>query len=127
MAKDEEEWFSLVVEPGVDQKKPGIYEWNIQGVGSYIGKYTHISRPLKEYSRNVNRLLYKLHYRPKNPEGFRHIHRMLAEARVARTPITLILVENVEPARLNDREQKLIRTRGNLNRTPGRLNDAPRA
>jgi len=33
------------VERGVDVRLPGLYEWHIEGVGSYIGKYKRIRRP----------------------------------------------------------------------------------
>ena len=33
------------VREGVDPSRPGIYEWMIDGVGLYIGKYKLINRP----------------------------------------------------------------------------------
>ncbi|MGI3901100.1 MAG: hypothetical protein ACRYGP_17490 [Janthinobacterium lividum] len=114
------EWFSVVINPGVDQTKPGIYEWHIEGVGSYIGKFTHISRPLREYERNVSRFIAELPYRPRKPDGFRHIHRELGKAQAARVRVTLTILENVLPEKLSSREQELINHRGTLNRTPRR-------
>jgi hypothetical protein len=42
-------WYEVEIAEGVDLDRPGIYEWIIEGAGRYIGKYTHISRPFKEY------------------------------------------------------------------------------
>jgi hypothetical protein len=50
-------WFDFVVADGVDRNQPGIYEWNIEGVGIYIGKYNSIRRPMREYVLNVERVL----------------------------------------------------------------------
>jgi hypothetical protein len=73
-------WFSIEVAAGVDCSRPGLDEWHIEGVGSYIGKFKRIGRPTQEYGRNVLRLLRREAYRKGKPEGFRRIHRELAEA-----------------------------------------------
>ena len=112
-----DEWFGLVIPRDIDRNKPGLYEWTIQGVGSYIGTFTHISRPLHEYTRNVERLLAELPYRPRKPNGFRDIHRALAEARRNESRITLTILGNVDPELINERELMLIDDRGTLNRT----------
>ncbi len=108
-----EDWYTVRVLDGVDLNLPGIYEWTIEGVGTYIGKYTRISRPLREYQRNIAKIRLKHPYRPKNPEGFRRIHRALAEAQGGK--VTLTILENVAPEILNAREAELIRERGTLN------------
>jgi hypothetical protein len=41
-------WYDYSVGAGVNEEKPGIYEWQIEGVGSYIGKYGRIQRPTKD-------------------------------------------------------------------------------
>ena len=112
-------WYHLVVRDGVDQGQPGIYEWHIEGVGSYIGKYGRIRRPTREYGRNVTRLLNRRPYRRANPTGFRRIHYELADAHTRRRKITLIILENV-PLLIdrNRREQELISDRGALNDPP---------
>ena len=48
-----DDWPECVVADGVSKDLPGIYEWKIEGAGTYIGKYKHIGRQLKEYRRNV--------------------------------------------------------------------------
>jgi hypothetical protein len=109
-------WADLNVEFGVDVNKPGIYEWRIEGVGTYIGKYTHIRRPLREYTRNVARRLARRlagqWYRKNNTDGFRRIHLELAKAVESKWRITLTILENVAPEELNQREQALIQARG---------------
>ena len=39
--------------PNFDENRPGLYEWRIEGKGSYIGQYRWISRPRREYGLNV--------------------------------------------------------------------------
>jgi hypothetical protein len=104
-----EDWFEYSLADGVDEGKPGIYQWMIEGVGSYIGKYSHIDRPTKQYGRNVQRRINLKPYRKSNEQGFRRIHEALAEAVNSSLKIHLRILENVEPNELNAREQALIR------------------
>lgn len=110
-------WFQLELSDGATLEAPGIYEWSIEGVGTYIGKFRRKSRPIRHYHRNVKRLLDGLPYRLSNPDGFRHIHRELANAVTAGKVIVLTILENPDPAELNERERQLIRQRGTLNRS----------
>jgi hypothetical protein len=106
-------WYREIVKPGVNPMLPGLYEWRIEGVGCYIGQYTHARRPRREYGLNVGRILTKRPYRKSKPEGFRQIHRELANAAEAGTPISLTLLENqVAKADRNRRERELIAERG---------------
>jgi hypothetical protein len=109
------DWCSLVVASGVDCTKPGIYRWEIEGGGIYIGKYTNIRRPTKEYRRNVVRILKQLPSH--HPNGrFRRIHHALAAAVTEGRRITLTILANSELGDLNRREQEFIRSEGaNLN------------
>ncbi len=109
------DWYQLVLMPGVDLRLPGIYLWVIEGTGTYVGKFTHSSRPLREYERNVLKLLNGRPYRPKKPDAFRRIHRALHRAHLEGKHIQLILFENCAPADLNRRELELIAERGTLN------------
>jgi hypothetical protein len=107
-------WYRYVVHDGVDTRKPGIYEWEIENSGSYIGKYTNISRPTRDYARHVLNLLNKRKaYRPQNPDGYRRIHRELIRAYLDNRTITLHILEN--PTDANRRERELIAERGTLN------------
>lgn len=102
---------------GVDLDGSGIYEWRIEGAGSYIGKFGRIRRPTKEYRRNVIRLLNGRPYRKGNEHGFRWIHHELAWAVYEQRCIQLVIVEIVDVDQINERERALIRERGNLNGT----------
>ena len=109
------ERFVFVVADGVDLTRPGIYEWRIEGVGTYIGKYKSISRPQRAYARNVANLLAGRPYRKTKPDRFRAIHHALAEAVRRRCFVTLTILENAPPWEIDDRERKLIAERGTLN------------
>ncbi len=101
--------------PNFDENRPGLYEWRIEGKGSYIGQYRWISRPRREYGLNVARLINDLPYRKGKPDGFRRIHRELASALMEGRRIELVFLENGERPALNARETELIRERGKLN------------
>lgn len=114
-------WYCYRVNDGVDVNRPGIYEWRIDGMGSYIGQYRWISRPTTHYGRNLIKLFNGLPYRKRSPDGFRRIHRALADAHRDGRRIELVIVENVESKiERNRRERELIALRGNLN---GRSSD----
>ena len=116
-------WYTYVIRDGVDIDKPGIYEWRVEGAGTYIGKYKRIRRPTKEYGRNVVRLLTGKPYRLGNPDGFRRVHRELEQAHREGRKITLTILENVAPSDLARRENELIAEWGSLNDPPfGRRN-----
>lgn len=110
---------SLRIDEGVTLDRPGIYAWTIEGVGCYVGKYTRKSRPLREYDKNVFRLLSGIAYRPQKPNGFRAVHRALAKALTAETNIELRIVCNATDDDLNELERYHIGTLawGGLNRT----------
>jgi hypothetical protein len=112
-------WFRYVVTDGVDISAPGIYQWQIEGSGTYIGKFKQIGRPTKEYGRNVLNILRQLPYRRGNHGGFRRIHIELEKAHREKRQITLTILENVHADDINQREQALIRERGTLNEPQG--------
>ena len=109
----------LIIVEGVDTNLLGIYAWKIEGVGVYVGKYTKKSRPLREYNKNVRRLLNGQPYRPQKPNGYRVIHRALAKAVQEGSNIELHILENCSAGNHNEREQHYIATlgSGNLNAT----------
>ncbi|BDA85473.1 hypothetical protein Sa4125_30150 [Aureimonas sp. SA4125] len=108
-------WFTLTLHEGASLDLPGIYEWVIEGIGSYVGRYTRGTRPTKEYSRNVGNLLSGRGYRAGNAAGFRRIHVALADAVRARRGIELHILENPAAADVGARETALIAERGTLN------------
>jgi hypothetical protein len=108
-------WYRYVIHDNVDINRPGIYEWEIENSGSYIGKYTNIGRPTRAYARHVLNLLNdRKAYRPQNPNGYRRIHRELIRAYLDNRTITLRILENPEND-INRRERELILERGTLN------------
>lgn len=110
-----ENWYTLIIAPNVDCTKSGIYRWQIDGAGTYIGRYSRITRPTHEYRRNVTRILDEIpsHHRSGK---FRRIHHALAVAVKEGRRITLTILENVERPNLNQRERELIRSEeANLN------------
>lgn len=113
-------WYRYVVADGVRVDIPGIYEWHIEGIGSYFGQYGSIKRPTRQYSRNVAHLLNGQPYRLRQADGFRGVHRALESAYRRRAQITLTILENV-PSKIarNQRERELIATRGVLNASRG--------
>lgn len=106
------DWYHEIVGPNVSPELPGLYEWRIEGIGCYIGQYTHARRPKREYGLNVGRILAGRPYRKSRPEGFRQIHRELARAAKAGKFISLTLLENqVGKIDRNRRERELIAER----------------
>jgi hypothetical protein len=85
--------------------KPGIYRFTIDEQGIYVGRFTKASRVLREYRKNVAKLIEGRPYRPRDPNGFRHVHRALYHAVMRRNSIFLEIVENVAPELLNERER----------------------
>lgn len=105
-------WYKEIVIVGVDPERPGIYEWRIEGVGVYIGQYGRARRPRSEYKNNVSNILSGRPYRKGKPDGFRAIHRELAEAVRRGYHVTLTLLENVaDKSSRNRRERELIADR----------------
>jgi hypothetical protein len=98
-------WYTLSVAKDVDLSKPGIYCWVIDGVDSYSDK----RRPTQHYGRIVARKLAGKTYRKSNPQGFRRVHLALCCVVQDERKIELRILENVEPARLQERETELIR------------------
>lgn len=108
-------WHKLEIMPNATLDLPGLYEWHIEGVGSYIGKFSKRSRPLRQYAQNVRNLLNDRPYRRNNPDGYRTIHRQLAAAVLTHRLITLTILENPSKNDINGRERALIKERGTLN------------
>lgn len=87
---------------GMDESARLLYLWEIHDsitgmlIARYLGKAENgIKRRREEYRGNVGRLLAGRPYRKGNPDGFRAIHRALAEAVRQNHRITLRLLRNV--------------------------------
>lgn len=113
------DWFTVETIDGATLNLPGIYRWEIDGVGVYVGRYTWPSR-LKEYRKNVARLHADEAYRPSNSYGFRAIHRALASASQKGCRIKFVVVENCSRDQLNERERWHISLLADAHRLNGR-------
>lgn len=64
---------------GVDPEQPLIYRWVVgdeagDRIAGYVGKSKNgAKRPLRDYERNVRRLMAGRPYRKGKPDGFREI------------------------------------------------------
>jgi hypothetical protein len=108
--------FEREIEHTINLDLPGIYEWRIEGVGSYIGKSRHLRRRLREYPNNIRKLQLGLPYRKHKPTEFRLVHHELHRAHVEGRRIVLSVIENCASDTLADRERHWITLRGTLNR-----------
>jgi hypothetical protein len=94
---------------------PGIYQWEISGVGTYIGKSKNLRRRLAEYPNNVRKLLRGLPYRNNKPSKFRRVHRELATALTRGTPVNCSVVAHCDADSLAELERHWIAKKGTLN------------
>ncbi|KQS84800.1 hypothetical protein [Rhizobium sp. Leaf383] len=108
-------WFKLVVPEGIDLSRPGIYQWTIEGVGTYIGQSRNLRSRLREYDNNVRKLAAGLPYRKSKPYAFRAVHRELHAAKSSGAEITVTILENCGLKELNARERFWIAARATLN------------
>lgn len=111
------------------ETEPLIYMWEIRDsagalVGRYVGKArTGADRPLKHYRRNVANLLAGKPYRKSKPDGYRRVHRALAEAEAKGLQITLRFLCNVgKDEDINEIEQRHIREQDSRGVEPWQLN-----
>ena len=66
-------WYSLDA-GAADLSLPLLYCWDIEGVGSYVGKTTGFSRRQRLYELNVGRALNGRPYRRSRLNSFRTVH-----------------------------------------------------
>ena len=106
---------------GVNPEAALIYRWEIFGPDSarlvcYVGKSKNgARRPLRDYKRNVLRLLAGQPYRKSKPDEFRAIHRLMANAVQQQQTLVLTLLKNIAPHEdINAEEQRLRREHGGM-------------
>ncbi len=102
------DWFSIEQAEGTTFDRPGIYRWEIEGYGMYVGRFTRRSRPVYEYAKNVYRQLNGIAYRPGNPDGFRAVRIALAGAVRQNSNVVLRLLMNCDCDTLNQNERRFI-------------------
>ena len=115
-------WYERLIPDDVNLHGPGIYVWEIEGVGVYVGKARRLSRRIRAYPRSVENIQGGRPYRRSNPDGFRDVHRALAAACAEGRRVTLRIAEVCTEAELSAREAYWIGAIGTLNRTT-RLSD----
>lgn len=120
-----------IVAPGVNPDKPGLYLWRVEGVGAYIGVYSHLGKRMGHYRRTITRYIQGRPFsdNPTDKRGFRLFLRALAEAVQNGREVTLTVLEN-EPdkPRRHARERALIVQYGaSLNSIAKNLSDKPDA
>lgn len=115
---------------GVDQNRPLIYMWEIWAadgtiLGRYVGKASRgARRPLSHYKRNVINILDGKPYRRGRPDGYRRVHRMLAQAMSCGHRVRLSLLTNIEPhENINQAERAFIKKHNSAGDEPWQLND----
>jgi len=102
-------WFREESVDGVDDSKPGLFEWCVDGVCIYIGQYTDAEGPRRDYEMNLARMWDGRPYRKQKPDAFRQIHHDLAKAIHDGREITFRILENqVLKSERNRRKRELI-------------------
>lgn len=92
-----------VAASGVDPGRALIYRWHVEDADGvvtyqYVGRAKEGAvRRIREYRRNVENLLAKRPYRSANPDGYREVHRRLAQAVTDGHAIHLTYLCNVGP------------------------------
>lgn len=114
------DWYERRISEDVNLHGPGIYVWEIDGVGTYVGKARRLAKRLPAYPRSVRNIQGGRPYRRNNPDGFREVHKALAAACAEGRRVTLWIAEVCTEDELNAREAYWIGQIGTLNRTLGR-------
>jgi hypothetical protein len=85
--------YRFIHDEGADLGGAGIYLWSAEGQ-TYVGKATRLGSRLKEYLRNIEKIERGKPYRKSNPDGFRAVHRHLAQARAKGAILEWSLLES---------------------------------
>lgn len=80
----------------IGRDEAGIYPWEIEGAGRYVGKATRPRGRFNEHSNNVRKIAEGRPYRRSKPDEFRRIHRALAQAHIDGRAMTYSVVETCE-------------------------------
>jgi hypothetical protein len=95
----------------IDPRRPGILEFRIEGVGSYIVRATSLRRCIRQYEESVWRRGNGL---PHRVGAYRGIHQALRNAADEGGRVTVILLENCDAAEFSPRKQHYAALRGTL-------------
>jgi hypothetical protein len=106
--------WEMVALSGVDVNLPGILEWQIEGVGSYIVKSNMMRRRYMQYEQNVRNLNAGLPHEAGRPD-YRRIHHLLNDALLDGRKVRVLALENCSTADLPVRKRYWIERNGTLN------------
>ena len=109
------DWFRFDIPAKIDLARPGIYEWRIEGVGSYVGQSCQLRRRLSQYAANLRRSRDGRSRLVAGSDRHGEINEALHAAVVAGRPVTVTVLENCELTELNAREWFWRTRRGALN------------
>ncbi|MER2510223.1 hypothetical protein [Amaricoccus sp.] len=109
------DWFRFDIAANIDLARPGIYEWRIDGVGSYVGQSCQLRRRLSQYAANLRRMRDGLPRRVASQDSHRDIHQALSDAIGRGRSVSVTVIENCELTELNARERFWAVRRGALN------------
>lgn len=105
------DWWKQNIGPDIDLTQPGIYEWQIEGVGVYIGQSKRLRQRIREYPNNVSKLLRGAPYRKSKLTAYRAIHHELKRAYEDLNLVSVTVLENCNISELNERERHWIAVR----------------
>jgi hypothetical protein len=108
------EWTYEVLKE-VSLELPGILEFRIDGIGSYVVMSNRLSRRIRDYESNEKRLREGRLY-ASGGSGFRRIHQMLHKATKDGRTVTIVACENCSQADLSARRRHWIERVGTLNK-----------
>ena len=92
------DWYLQPDEVDFNLDQSGVYEWQIDGVGIYVGKAKNLRRRLREYPNNVRRMLDGLAWHGDPNKKYRLIHEALRRAYDAGTSVRVVVLETCEPS-----------------------------
>ena len=120
-----QDYYARAIGEEFNLKGPGIYEWRVEGVGTYVGKATKLSSRIRAYPNNVRKLVQSLPWHGNPLRNYRRIHEALREAHDKQLKVTVSVLENCSLDLLIDREKFwLAQRRGEMNAVGLRLLNA---
>lgn len=104
-------WYTLAELDAADLDVAGIYQWEIEGVGIYVGKALKLGKRIRAYPNNVRRMIQGLHWHGDASKEYRRVHHALREAYEAGNSVAVRILERCDPAERKKREDEWIARR----------------
>jgi len=111
MSNFRSDFYAQILGASFDLNAPGIYQWEIEGVGIYVGKALKLRSRIRAYPNNVRRMVAGLHWHGDPSKEFRPIHKHLREAHDNGTKVIVKVLENCHRDTRAEREQHWISQR----------------